>query len=150
MAALLSRDNGFKDNDRATFLTLNNGALFGLMSWELLQNADSQYWVLPLSLGALLVGCAFFASKTLKDHPLTKNCYLIQGLTLITLGLMVTKQSESIKGPILAAESVILLFGAIRLKSLIVRYASAAAATAAVIFGFISVSYTHLTLPTKA
>ncbi len=140
VAALLSRDNGFKDNDRATFLTLNNGALFGLMSWELLQNADSQYWVLPLSLGALLVGCAFFASKTLKDHPLTKNCYLIQGLTLITLGLMVTKQSESIKGPILAAESVILLFGAIRLKSLIVRYASAAAAAAAVIFGFISIA----------
>ena len=140
VAALLSRDNGFKDNERATFLTLNNGALFGLMSWELLKNADSQYWILPLSLGVLLVGCAFFASKALKNHPLTKNCYLIQGLTLITLGLMATKQSESIKGPILAAESVILLFGAIRLKSLIVRYASAAAAAAAVIFGFISIA----------
>ena len=140
VAGLLSRDNGFKDNERATFLTLNNGALFGLMSWELLKNADSQYWILPLSLGVLLVGCAFFASRALKNHPLTKNCYLIQGLTLITLGLMVTKQSESIKGPILAAESVILLFGAIRLKSLIVRYVSVAAAAAAVIFGFISIA----------
>ncbi|MDA7605561.1 DUF2339 domain-containing protein [Verrucomicrobiales bacterium] len=140
VAGLLSRDNGFKDNERATFLTLNNGALFGLMSWELLKNADSKYWILPLSLGVLLVGCAFFASRALKNHPLTKNCYLIQGLTLITLGLMVTKQSESIKGPILAAESVILLFGAIRLKSLIAQYASVAAAAAAVIFGFISIA----------
>ena len=65
---------------------------------------------------------------------------MIKGLTLITLGLMVTKQSESIKGPILAAESVTLLFGAIRLKSLIVRYVSVAAAAAAVIFGFISIA----------
>ena len=139
-AALLSRDNGFKDNERATFITLNNGALFGLMSWDLLKNAESQYWILPLSIGVLLIGCAFFVSKTLKEHSLTKNCYLIQGLTLITLGLMLTKQSESIKGPILAAESVILLFGAIRLKSLIVRYASVAAAAAAVIFGYISIA----------
>ena len=139
-AALLSRDNGFKDNERATFITLNNGALFGLMSWDLLKNAESQYWILPLSIGALLIGCAFFVSKALKEHSLTKNCYLIQGLTLITLGLMLTKQSESIKGPILAAESVILLFGAIRLKSLIVRYASVVAAAAAVIFGFISIA----------
>ncbi|MDB4720412.1 DUF2339 domain-containing protein [Verrucomicrobiales bacterium] len=139
-AALLSRDNGFKDNERATFITLNNGALFGLMSWDLLKNAESQYWILPLSIGVLLIGCAFFVSKALKEHSLTKNCYLIQGLTLVTLGLMLTKQSESIKGPILAAESVILLFGAIRLKSLIVRYASVAAAAAAVIFGFISIA----------
>ncbi|MDE0571263.1 MAG: DUF2339 domain-containing protein, partial [Verrucomicrobiales bacterium] len=140
VAALLSRDNGFKDNERATFITLNNGALFGLMSWDLLKNAESQYWILPLSIGMLLIGCAFFVSKALKEHSLTKNCYLIQGLTLITLGLMLTKQSESIKGPILAAESVILLFGAIRLKSLIVRYASVAAAAAAVIFGYISIA----------
>ena len=139
VATLLSRDTGFKDNERATFLTLNNGALFGLMSWELLKNADAQYWILPLSVGALLLSCAFFASKALKEYPLTKNCYLIQGLTLITLGLMLTKQSESIKGPMLAAESVILLFSAIRLKNMIVRYASVAAAAAAVIFGFISI-----------
>ena len=53
---------------------------------------------------------------------------------------MATKQSESIKGPILAAEALVLLFTSKRLKNIIVQYAAVVVSLASLIFGFISIN----------
>ena len=110
------------------------------MTWEVFKLPESNFWVLALSIGLILIGCAFISSKILKNNPLTKNAYLVQGLSLATLGLMATKQSESIKGPILAAESLVLLFSSTRIKNILVQYAAVATSIAAVVFGFISIN----------
>ena len=109
VAVFICKHKEFSDNHRATFLTLNNASLFGFMTWEMFKSSESNFWILGLSIGLILIACAFIASKFLSKHPLTKNAYLVQGLSLATLGLMTTKQSESIKGSILAAETLVLL-----------------------------------------
>ena len=140
VAIFICKHHEFSDNQRATFLTLNNASLFGFMTWEVFKLPESNFWVLALSIGLILIGCAFISSKILKNNPLTKNAYLVQGLSLATLGLMATKQSESIKGPILAAESLVLLFSSTRIKNILVQYAAVATSIAAVVFGFISIN----------
>ena len=139
VAVFVCKHNEFSDNHRATFLTLNNASLFGFMTWEMFKSSESNFWILGLSIGLILIACAFIASKFLSKHPLTKNAYLVQGLSLATLGLMTTKQSESIKGSILAAETLVLLFSSSRLKSILVRYAAVVVSIASLTFGFISI-----------
>ena len=139
VAVFICKHKEFSDNHRATFLTLNNASLFGFMTWEMLKSSETNFWILGLSIGLILIACAFIASKFLNKHPLTKNAYLVQGLSLATLGLMTTKQSESIKGSILAAETLVLLFSSSRLKSILVRYASVVVSIASLTFGFISI-----------
>ena len=139
VAVFACKHKEFSDNHRATFLTLNNASLFGFMTWEMFKSSESNFWILGLSIGLILIACAFIASKFLSKHPLTKNAYLVQGLSLATLGLMTTKQSESIKGSILAAETLVLLFSSSRLKSILVRYAAVVVSIASLIFGFISI-----------
>ncbi|MED5457384.1 MAG: DUF2339 domain-containing protein, partial [Verrucomicrobiota bacterium] len=140
VAVFICKHKEFSDNQRATFLTLNNAAVFGFMTWEVLKLSEPDFWILPLSIGLILIGCAFISSRLLKKNPLTKNAYLVQGLSLATLGLMATKQSESIKGPILAAEALVLLFSSRRLKNIIVQYAAVVVSLASLIFGFISIN----------
>ena len=139
VAVFACKHKEFSDNHRATFLTLNNASLFGFMTWEMFKSSESNFWILGLSIGLMLIACAFIASKFLSKHTLTKNAYLVQGLSLATLGLMTTKQSESIKGSILAAETLVLLFSSSRLKSILVRYAAVVVSIASLIFGFISI-----------
>ena len=139
VAVFVCKHKEFSDNHRATFLTLNNASLFGFMTWEMFKSSESNFWILGLSIGLILIACAFIASKFLSKHTLTKNAYLVQGLSLATLGLMTTKQSESIKGSILAAETLVLLFSSSRLKSNLVRYAAVVVSIASLIFGFISI-----------
>ena len=139
VAVFICKHKEFSDNERATFLTLNNAAVFGFMTWEVLKLPEPNFWILALSIGLILIGCAFISSRLLKKNPLTKNAYLIQGLSLATLGLMTTKQSESIKGPILAAETLVLLFSSTRLKNILIRYAAVATSIVAIVFGFISI-----------
>ena len=139
VAVFICKHKEFSDNHRATFLTLNNASLFGFMTWEMFKSSESNFWILGLSIGLILIACAFIASKFLSKHPLTKNAYLVQGLSLATLGLMTTKQSESIKGSILAAETLVLLFSSSRLKSILVRYAAVVVSIASLTFGFISI-----------
>ena len=140
VAVFICRHKEFSDNERATFLTLNNAAVFGFMTWEVMKSSTTHFWILGLTVGLILLTCAFIASKLLSRYTLTKNAYLIQGLSLATLGLMTTKQSESIKGPILAAETLVLLFSSTRLKNILVRYAAVAASIISLIYGFISIN----------
>ena len=134
-AVFLSRHDAFNDHKRAAFLTANNAALFGLLTWDVLRDHPQQFWILPLSFGILLLGGALAARRVIGDQVLSCKSLLTQGLTLVTLGLMTTQLSESIKGPILAAETVVLLFMAIRRDNRILKFAAIAVAAIACGFG---------------
>jgi hypothetical protein len=138
-AVFLSRHEDFDDKKRSTFLTANNAAMFGLLTWDVLRHNQSQFWILPMAFGAVLLGCALASVRLLKDQPLSRNSYLTQGLVLVSLGLMATQLSDSVKGPIFAAESVVLLCMAIRLKNNIFQIAAFIAAMIAAFFGFIDI-----------
>ena len=63
-----------------------------------------------------------------------RNGYLTQGLVLVTLGLMTNQLSDSIKAPIFAAQSVVLLALAIRIKDQVLQ--AGAIVAAALAFGY--------------
>jgi hypothetical protein len=123
-AVFLSRSGAFSDRQRAAFLTANNAAMFGLLTVDVLINHKSEFWILPMVVGATLLGCALAAARWLEDQSLSRKSYLTQGLVLVTLGLMTMGMADSLKGPILAAESVVLLFMAIRRNNLIIQIGS--------------------------
>ncbi|MBT5310025.1 MAG: hypothetical protein HOL38_00455, partial [Verrucomicrobia bacterium] len=133
----LSRSGAFSDRQRAAFLTANNAAMFGLLTADVLN--EPKFWVLPMVVGVALLGCALAAARWIEDQSLSRKSYLTQGLVLVTLGLMTMEMSDSIRGPILAAESVVLLFMAIRRNNLIIQIGALAVAAIAVIYALIDI-----------
>ncbi len=133
-AVFLSRRGAFSDRQRATFLTANNAAMFGLLTVDVLKDHESEFWILPMVVGVALLGCALAAVRWLEDQSLSRKSYLTQGLVLVTLGLMTMKMSDSIQALILAAESVVLLFMAIRRNNFIIQIGALAVAAIAVIY----------------
>ena len=121
-AVFLSRSGAFSDRQRAMFLTANNAAMFALLTADVLN--EENFWILPMVVGATLLGCALAAARWLEDQSLSRKSYLTQGLVLVTLGLMTMGMADSLKGPILAAESVVLLFMAIRRNNFIIQIGS--------------------------
>ncbi|MEO1864039.1 MAG: DUF2339 domain-containing protein, partial [Verrucomicrobiia bacterium] len=121
-AVFLSRSGAFSDRQRAVFLTANNAAMFALLTADV--HKDREFWILPMVVGATLLGCALAAARWLEDQSLSRKSYLTQGLVLVTLGLMTMGMADSYKGPILAAESVVLLFMAIRRNNFIIQIGS--------------------------
>ena len=138
-AVFLSRSGAFSDRQRAAFLTANNAAMFGLLTADVLKYHEPKFWILPMVVGVALLGCALAAARWLEDQSLSRKSYLTQGLVLVTLGLMTMEMSDSIRGPILAAESVVLLFMAIRRNNLIIQIGALAVAAIAVIYALIDI-----------
>ena len=122
-AVFLSRSGAFSDRQRAMFLTANNAAMFALLTADVLKT-EAKFWILPMVVGVALLGCALAAARWLEDQSLSRKSYLTQGLVLVTLGLMTMGMADSLKGPILAAESVVLLFMAIRRNNFIIQIGS--------------------------
>ena len=120
-AVFLSRSGTFTDRMRAAFLTANNAAMFGLLTADVLKYQEPEFWILPMAVGVALLGCAVAAARWLENQPLSRKSYLTQGLVLVTLGLMTVEMRESLRGPILAAESVVLLFMAVRRNNFIIQ-----------------------------
>ncbi len=116
----LSREEKFKGENRATFLTLNNGALFALFILTMLQVSTGGFWKFCLAYGAVLLVLAEAASRFLTDEPLAKNFYLTQGLLLVTIGL-ISKFAGLQLALILAAESVVVLLLAYERKNLVLH-----------------------------
>ena len=133
-AVFLSRSGAFSDRQRAAFLTANNAAMFGLLAVDVLKYHDAKFWILPMVVGVALLGCALAAARWLEEQSLSRKSYLTQGLVLVTLGLMTMKMSDSIQALILAAESVVLLFMAIRRNNFIIQIGALAVAAIAVIY----------------
>ena len=135
-AVFFSKHESFGDRRRAMFLTSNNAALFALGAWEVLRFYREDFWMLPTVVGGLLLGLALLARRMLPEQFLSRRSYLTQGLVLLALGLVTSHLSDSIKGPMFAAESVVLLVLSTRLKHLILQCASFATAGLALIYGF--------------
>ena len=129
-AVFLSREQRFASQNRAGFLTLNNGAFFTLFILTMLQVQQGGFWKFALVYGAVLVGLAVLAEFVLADEPLAANAYLTQGLLLITIGF-ISKFTGLQLALILALESVLLLItGYQRKNSILVTGAYIAAALA--------------------
>ena len=136
-AVFLSRSGAFSDRQRAAFLTANNAAMFALLTADVLKDPEAKFWILPMVVGATLLGCALAAARWLEDQSLSRKSYLTQGLVLVTLGLMTMEMADSIKGPILAAESVVLLFMAIRRNNFIIQIGSLIVVAIAAVYALI-------------
>ncbi len=138
-AVFLSRSGAFSDRQRAAFLTANNAAMFGLLTVDVLKYPESEFWILPMAAGVALLGCAVAAARFLEDQSLSRKSYLTQGLVLVTLGLMTMRLAGSLEGPILAAESVVLLFMAIRRDNFIIQIGALAVSAIAVLYALIDI-----------
>ena len=138
-AVFLSRSGAFSDRQRAAFLTANNAAVFGLLTADVLKYHKSEFWLLPILVGVTLLGCAFAGARWLEDQSLSRKSYLTQGLVLVTLGLMTIEMADSVRGPILAAESVVLLFMAIRRDNFIIQIGALMVSAIAVIYALIDI-----------
>ena len=138
-AIFLSRSGAFSDRQRAVFLTANNAAMFGLLTVDVLKYHEPEFWILPMVVGVALLGCALAAARWLEDQSLSRKSYLTQGLVLVTLGLMTIEMSDSVRGPILAAESVVLLFMAIRRDNFIIQIVALIVSAIAVIYALIDI-----------
>ena len=107
-AVFLSRDQKFAGQNRAGFLTLNNGALFSMFVLTMYQVHSGRFWEFLLIYGTALLVMAELARRLLSSEPLAKHFYLTQGLLLVTAGF-IAKFSGMNLALILAVESVMLL-----------------------------------------
>jgi uncharacterized membrane protein len=129
-AVFLSRDRMLAGSNRATFLTLNNGAFFALFLLTMLQVQSGGFWKFALVYGVVLTGLAELARRVLPSEPVTRNSYVVQGLVLVTVGLIARFSGPNL-GLILAAESVVLVvLGGHRRSVLLEAFGFVAAALA--------------------
>jgi hypothetical protein len=122
-AIFLSRNPEFAGRRRASFLSLNNGAAFSLLTASFYQAHTGNFWMLALGCGAVLLALAALARKLIQDDPLPRRAYFAQGLLLVTLGL-ITKLSGPTLALVLAVESAWLLIFALQWNSRLTRAAS--------------------------
>ncbi|MEC8973910.1 MAG: hypothetical protein VX509_08310, partial [Verrucomicrobiota bacterium] len=102
---------------------------------------EAKFWILPMAAGAALLGCAVAAVRFLEAQLLSRKSYLTQGLVLVTLGLMTMEMADSVQGPILAAESVVLLFMAIRRDNFILQVGALVVSAIAVGYALADIGY---------
>ncbi len=107
-AVFFARGAALVNAGRALFASLNNGAFFGLVLLSMLPVAQGNFWKFSLGFGVALLGAAWAARRFLADEPLVKNTYLVQGLTLVTLGFIAYFTGLKL-ALVLAAESVVLI-----------------------------------------
>ncbi|HWX22655.1 MAG TPA: DUF2339 domain-containing protein [Candidatus Binatia bacterium] len=131
-AVFFSRDKKFSGENRATFLTMNNGAFFTMFLLTMLQVHHGGFWKFSLIYGSVLLVLAEVARRALAAEPLAKNFYLTQGLLLVTIGIISNDRFAGVQlALILAAESVILLMmGGQRKNAVLLTGAYIAAALA--------------------
>ena len=138
-AVFLARSESFSDRKRAAFLTANNAAMFGLITVDVLKYHEPEFWILPMCVGVALIGCTLLAARSLVEQSLSRKSYLTQGLVLVTLALMTIEMVDSIHGPILAAESVVLLFMAIRRDNFIIQVGALIVSAVAVVYALFDI-----------
>jgi hypothetical protein len=119
----LSRDEGFANESRGIFLSANNGAFVGLFLLTMLQSHQEGFWKFFLFSGLVLLGLAAAIRRVLPQESVPKKAYLIQGLLLVTIGL-ITKYSGLQLALLLGAESIVLLFLGQARKNAILQGAS--------------------------
>lgn len=119
-AVFLSRGSKLVHANRALFASLNNGAFFALILLSMIHVSHGNFWKFSLLYGATLLGAAALARRILSDEPAIKNTYLVQGLTLVTVGIIAHYSGLKL-ALILAAESVVLTVLGQQQKNVFVR-----------------------------
>ncbi len=132
-ATFLSRSEKLSGRNRATFLTLNNGAFFALFILTMIQVQSGGFWKVCLGYGAGLVALAGLAKKMIPGEPPAKNAYLTQGLLLVTLGF-ISKFTGLQLALVLGMESVVLFSLGTQRQSLILKFFSFATAALATVW----------------
>jgi hypothetical protein len=126
-ATFLSRSEKLTGQNRAAFLTLNNGAFFALFMLTMLQVHTGGFWKFSLGYGTVLLALAGLAKNMLPDELPAKNAYLTQGLLLVTLGF-ITKFAGFQLALVLGVESVVLFILGTQRQSLVLKFFAYAAA----------------------
>lgn len=133
VAGFLSTHEKIKSENRAFFLTANNGAFFALFLLTMFQVRQGGLWKFFIIYGTVLLVLSELARRFLSAEPLNRNALLTQGLVLVTGGLIV-KYSGLQLAAMLAVESVILLMSGMLGKNLVLKagaYIAAAISIAA-------------------
>ena len=133
-AVFLSKHEKLAGQNRAGFITLNNGAFFSGFVLTMLQVQTGGFWKFCLIYGSVLLVLTEVARRLLAAEPLAKNSYLTQGLLLVTVGF-ISKYSGMQLALILATESVILLIAGQQRKNVVLLVGAYLAAGLAVGWG---------------
>ncbi len=134
-AVFLSKHEKLVGQNRAAFLTFNNGAFFTLFLLTMLQVHSGKFWQFSLIYGAVLLVLVEVSRRIFPNEPLTKNSYLTQGLLLVTIGF-ISKYSGLQLALVLAAESVVLFVLGTARRSLILQIGAYLAGGMSVGWGF--------------
>lgn len=127
-AAVFTTNNPrFSGRNRASFLSLNNGAFFTLFILTMLQVRQGGFWKFALIYGSVLLALAAVARQRLRDDKLAANAYLTQGLLLVTVGF-ITYYSGLKLALVLAVESVLLTLANRYLRNRIIQLGAFASA----------------------
>ena len=135
-AGFLSRNDQLDAAKRATFVNLNNGAFFGLMTIVMLQvpALRSDYWLLPLIFSGITLALYFAATRLLPEEKLFGEIMLGKSALLATLAIMTYEDVGQYRALLLAAESVMILFFGLRTKNRLLQWASVIIACVGVVF----------------
>ncbi|HEY1174281.1 MAG TPA: DUF2339 domain-containing protein [Verrucomicrobiae bacterium] len=127
-AGFVSRSEALVKTGRATFLSLNNAAFFGLTTLSFWSSHNDRFWLFSLSFGVVLLALSALAARLFKEEEEVGHTLLTQGLLLVTLGIIVKFSGMSL-AVLLAAESVVLLVTGYRLNLVILRIGAYITAT---------------------
>jgi len=130
-AVFLSRHEKLAGVNRAAFVTMNNAALFLLVTLSLMRTYRDSFWMFALGYGVVLLVLALASKRTHANEAVMASNYLTQGLLLVTVGL-IAKFSGLKLALLLATESVVLLILGLQQKNLILRIGSFITAALAV------------------
>ncbi|HUR45075.1 MAG TPA: DUF2339 domain-containing protein, partial [Candidatus Saccharimonadales bacterium] len=136
-AVFLSRHEYFKGTNRTAFLSLNNGAFFGLFLLTMLQVRQGGFYKLGWAYGSTLLLLAVLASRLLKQDRTAANAYLTQGLLLLTLGF-ISRYAGLTLGLVFAVECVALYVLSSLIRSRVMFAGSLIAGFAAAVWTFAS------------
>ena len=139
-AVFFSRGSALVNKNRAIFASLNNTAFFGLVLLSMIHISRGHFWQFSLGFGAALLVAALLARRFIVNEPAIKNTYLVQGLTLVTVGLIAHYAGLKL-ALILATESFILTVLGHQQRNPFIRgggYITAALSAAWVLIGMTS------------
>ena len=135
-AGFLSRNEQLTPTKRSTFVNLNNGACFALITISLLQVPElrASYWVLPLVFGFLILGLYTVARRWMAEEKLLGEILLAKAATLITLAIMTLESADQFRALLLGAEAITILYFGMRTENAALRWASSVIAGVGAIF----------------
>ena len=143
-AGFLSRHEQMTTTKRSTFINLNNGGFFALITITMLQvpALRDQYWIFPFAFSGVLTGLYFLSKRLLAEEELFADVILAKAAVLLTLALMTLQPAEQYRALLLAAESVTILYFGLRTGNRLLQYAAAAIAIAGTAFAGYTLSQT--------